>query len=382
MPVFGVGAQVMKLLVIASISKTATANYFITGFKRSGHELLVCSDIAGPQVDMVVSGLVDTEAVLRRHSFAADAIVFFEGGSMRLLPDTSKVKSCPTAWYAIDTHMDFDKHVRIGRIFDMSLVAQKQYLPALAEAGVRQAQWLPLAFATELSPVEPVDKDTDIAYVGSESAEMHPQRSALLDVLRVECPSTRFGRASPAEMGRIYAGAKLVFNRSVKNDVNMRFFEAMGAGAVLLTDRIFDNGVEDLFDEGRHYFNYRDADDLLRLVRELLGDPVRLQLMGEAARSRVMSAHTYQHRADELVSKLQATAKRTCPTPSDVFAACVSLGLTADALRVAGTAVTSVGGGRFQRSLGASAAMCLRVLAAFVAGADHLRRAASRRRHA
>ena len=372
----------MKLLVIASMSKTATANYFIAAFKHSGHELLVCSDIAGPQVDIVVTGLVDTEAILGRHSFAADAVVFFEGGSMRLLPDTSKVKSCPTAWYAIDTHMDFDKHVRIGRIFDMSFVAQKQYLPALAEAGVRQAQWLPLAFATELAPLEPTDKDTDIAYVGSENAAMHPERSALLNVLRAEFESTRFGRASPAEMGRIYEGAKLVFNRSVKNDVNMRFFEAMGAGAVLLTDRIVDNGVEDLFDEGRHYLSYRDADDLLRIVRELLADPVRLQLMGEAARSHVIAAHTYQHRADELVSKLHASSKRPCPSPSDVFAACVSLGLTADALRVAATAVTSVGGGRFQRALGASAATCLRVLAAFVAGADHLRRAASGHRHA
>lgn len=372
----------MKLLVIASITETTTANYFITAFKRSGHELLICSDIPGPQVDMVARGLVDAEAVLRKRSFAADAVVFFEGGSMRLLPDTSKVKSCPTAWYAIDTHMDFDKHVCIGRIFDMSFVAQKQYLPALAEAGVRQAQWLPLAFATELAPLEPTDKNIDIAYVGSENAKMHPERSTLLNVLRAERTSTHFGRTSPVEMGRIYARAKLVFNRSVKNDVNMRFFEAMGAGAVLLTDRIVDNGVEDLFDEGCHYLTYRDADDLVRLVREILADPVRLQQMGQAASSRVMSAHTYQHRADELVSKLQWSSKRSCPSSSDVFAACVSLGLTADALRVAGTAVSSVGGGRFQRVLGVSAAIFLRALAALVSSADHLRQAAGGRGHA
>jgi hypothetical protein len=300
---------------------------------------------------------------------------------MRLLPDTSKVKSCPTAWYAIDTHMDFDKHVRIGRIFDMSFVAQKQYLPALTEAGVKHAQWLPLAFAAELAPMEPTKRDTDIAYVGSENAEMHPERSSMLNVLRANFISTRFGRASPAEMERIYSGAKLVFNRSVNNDVNMRFFEAMGAGAVLLTDRIVDNGVEDLFDEGSHYFSYRDVDGLLRLVRELLSDPIRLQQVGEVARSRVLSSHTYQHRADELVARLQASSKRTCPSASDVFAACVSLGLTADALRVAGTAVVSVGGGRFQRTLGASVAMGLRVLAALVSAADHLRRAASSHRH-
>jgi glycosyltransferase involved in cell wall biosynthesis len=372
----------MKLLVIASIPQISTANYFVAAFKRSGHELLVCSDIAGPQVDLVATGLVDADAVMRKHFFAADAVVFFEGGSMRLLPDTSKVKSCPTAWYAIDTHMDFDKHVHIGRIFDMSFVAQKQYLPALTEAGVRHAQWMPLAFAPELAPVEPMEKNIDIAYVGSENADMHPHRSALLNALRAVFASTHFGRATPLDMGRIYASAKLVFNRSINNDVNMRFFEAMGAGAVLLSDRIVDNGVEDLFEEGYHYLTYCDEHDLVRLVRELLVNPIRMQQIGDAARSRVMSAHTYQHRADELVSKLQTAAKRTCPSPSDVFAACVSLGLTADALRLAGTAVATVGGGRFQRILGASSAMCLRILAAIVAGADHLRRAASSRRHA
>jgi hypothetical protein len=364
----------MKILIIASLTPTTTANYFLTAFRQSGHELFICSDIPGPQINLVVTGLVDAEAVMRRASFAADALVFFEGGSMRLLPDTSKVKSCPTAWYAIDTHMDFDKHMRIGRMFDMSFVAQKQYLPGLTEAGVRQVHWLPLAFAPELAPAMPPDRDVDIAYVGSENVQMHPQRSALLNALRTQFGSTHFGRASPLEMGRIYAGAKLVFNRSVNNDVNMRFFEAMGAGAVLLTDRIVGNGAEDLFDEGRHYLTYSGEDDLVQLSRALLADPERIQQIGQEAFHHIMKTHTYQHRVDEMVTKLQSAAKQTCQSPSDVFAACLSLGLTADALRVAGTAVALVGGGRFQRALGIVASLCLMVLAALVAGANNIRR--------
>jgi hypothetical protein len=372
----------MKLMVVASMPETATANYFVRAFRRSGHELLVCSDVPGPNVNVVTRGLVDADAVMRSRSFAADAVLFFEGGSMRLLPDTRNIRSCPTAWYAIDTHMDFDKHVRIARLFDASFVAQKQYVSALADAGARRAQWLPLAFATELAPASAPARDVDIAYVGSENAGMHPQRSALLAVLRRTFDSTRFGRATPEEMGRIYASAKLVFNRSINNDVNMRFFEAMGAGAVLLTDRIVDNGVEDLFEEERHYLVYRDEADLLGLARKLLADPARLRAIGDAAQACVLADHTYQHRADQIVAQVRAAEKAPTPTAVDVFGACLSLGLTAEALRVAADALALTGGGRFQRALGKGAGHWVRLASAAVAGADRLRRAVRSGRHA
>lgn len=371
----------MKLLVIASTSAISTSNYFIAAFKRSGHEVMVCSDNLGPAVDVHASGVINVQALLQKRRFAADAVIFIEGGSMRMLPDTTCAKSYLTAWYAIDTHMDFDKHVRIGRLFDLTFVAQKQYVAALIAAGVPAAQWLPLAFATELATETGHLRSIDIAYVGSENTGMHPQRSALLNALRATFASTRFGRATPVEMGSIYSNSKLVFNRSVNNDVNMRFFEAMGAGAVLLTDRIVENGVEDLFVDGLHYLTYRSEEDLVRLARELLADPARLRDIGDAARDCVLARHTYQHRADEMVLALQAATKRSCPKTSDLFAACLSLGLTADALRAAARAFSQIGGGRFQRILGVSVGRLLKILAAPAAWVDRLRLAASKSRH-
>lgn len=300
---------------------------------------------------------------------------------MRLLPDTMRVQSCPTAWYAIDTHMDFDKHVRIGRMFDLTFVAQKQYVIPLAACGVAQAHWLPLAFAPELAPSGESAREIDIAYVGSENASMHPVRKALLASLRGHFASTRFGSATPEEMGHIYASAKLVFNRAVKNDINMRFFEAMGAGAVLLTDRIIENGVEDLFEEGRHYVTYRDETELLQIARDLLADPYRLREIGDAARDLILANHTYQHRADQMVAKLQGAAKLGRPAASDLFAATLSLGLTADALRMGAIAMGNVGGGRFQRSLGVASGVWIRIAAWFVARIDRTWRVLRGSRH-
>ena len=367
----------MKLLIVTSLSKTATANYFIAALREAGHELLLCSDIAAPGVNISAQGLVDVAGLLRQQRFEADAVLFIEGGSMRLLPDTTGVRSCPTMWYAIDTHMDFEKHVRIGRLFDVTLVAQHQYVAPLAARGLTQVQWLPLAFAPELLPGTSPSRDIDIAYVGSDNAIMHPHRSALLEALRVSFPSHRFCRATPEEMGRIYAAARVVFNRSVNNDLNMRFFEAMGAGAVLVTDRVVENGVETLFEEDIHYICYESEEDLVRKVREVLQDPDRLLAIGTAAQSLVLSRHTYAHRARDMATHLALARIVAKPSWGDVFAACLALGMTADGLRAAARATEQVGGGRFQSLLGRGAALWIRLAASIVAAIDGLRRALS-----
>ena len=146
----------------------------------------------------------------------------------------------------------------------------RSYVERLRADGLHQVYWLPLGFAPELLPSPMPERTIDIAYVGSDRVAANPVRHALLGALRREFSSTRFGTAAPKEMGRIYASARLVFNKSVNNDVNMRFFEAAGAGAVLVTDPIVNNGLEELFEEGVHYLSYRDEASLIRAVRSLL----------------------------------------------------------------------------------------------------------------
>jgi hypothetical protein len=53
---------------------------------------------------------------------------------------------------------------------------------------------------------------------------------------------------SPIDMGSIYGKSKIVFNASIREDLNMRFFEALASGALLVTDRI-PEAVGDLFEE-------------------------------------------------------------------------------------------------------------------------------------
>ncbi len=352
-----------KLLVVASLAPTCTANYFIRAFRRLGCEIRVCSDVASDLADVRASGAVHVSRVIARLGFEPDHVLFVEGGSMQLLPVGLEHVECLTAWYGIDTHMDYAKHLRIGRLFDVTFLAQKEYVERLRADGIRQVHWLPLGFAEELLPSPMPERTIDIAYVGSERVAANPSRHALLGALRREFSSTRFGAASPNEMGRIYAGAKLVFNKSVNNDVNMRFFEAAGAGAVLVTDPISNNGVEELFEEGKHYVSYQDQDSLLRTVRSLLADPQHCGSIGENARHHVLEHHTYRHRAQSLLTIGGQCHKLSPPCPEDYFAACLSVNLLSEALRMAAQAITVPKGSSYRKYMGALPALLLNWIA-------------------
>jgi len=352
----------MKILVVASLTPPATANYLIGALRDAKHELFVCSDVASPLADQIAHGAVDVATICVSRGFTPDLLLFIEGGTMRLFPTGLERLSCLTAWYGIDTHMDYAKHLRIGRLFDITFIAQKEFVERLRADGLRQVFWLPLAFAPELHPEEGLDRCYEIAYVGSDSAVMHPIRHALLAAIRREVSDVFQGMASPREMGRIYAQAKMVFNKSVNNDVNMRYFEAMGAGAALLTDHACGNGVEELFTVGEHFLEYQDENSLITLIREMRAEPEQCHRIGEAARRHVLENHTYTHRAGSLLEQVGNCLKSPMPTPDAYFAVFTMLRMAEGSLQAAAAAFDWRGAGRVQRLIGTLVRAGLRLL--------------------
>lgn len=363
----------MKILVVASLTPTTTANYIIGALREAGNDLYVCSDVPSPLADLRVRGAVDVARLCAGQKLAPELVLFIEGGTMRLFPTGLERVPCLTAWYGIDTHMDYAKHLRIGRLFDVTFIAQKEFVERLRQDGLRQVHWLPLAFAPELHPAEMLDRCYDVAYVGSSNATVHPVRHALLAAIRREVPNVFMGTANPREMGRIYAQAKLVFNKSVNNDVNMRYFEAMGAGAVLLTDHAQDNGAEELFTVGEHYLQYHDEQTLCSLIRGLLQEPERCRRIGDVARQHVLASHTYQHRVERLLILVGETRKLVTPRPEDFFSALLALNLQSSAVACAGRALGNSSGGIYNKVIGKGTALLLVGLAAVLGAFEQAR---------
>ena len=75
-----------------------------------------------------------------------------------------------------------------------------------------------------------------------------------------------------------------------------RVFEAAGAGACVITDEW--EGIDLFLEPGTEVLVARDGVEVAELVREL--DHDRARRVGDAARRRIVSAHTYAHRAAQV----------------------------------------------------------------------------------
>src|SRR5271157_434882 len=134
----------------------------------------------------------------------------------------------PSAWWAIDTHLNFDWCRDKAQGFDFVFAAQRDGADRLRREGVASASWLPLACDPEIHGKHDVAKQYDFAFVGN----VFPgPRAELLELLRRRYPRSFVGKAYFEEMARTYSAARLAFNRSLRNDVNMRVFEAVACGS-------------------------------------------------------------------------------------------------------------------------------------------------------
>jgi spore maturation protein CgeB len=90
-----------------------------------------------------------------------------------------------------------------------------------------------------------------------------------------------------------------------------RIFEAAGAGACVITDDW--EGVERFLEPGREVLVARSGEEVAELVRQLT--PERAEAIGKAARARVLSGHTFEHRATQLDTLFRIERSRFAHVP-------------------------------------------------------------------
>ncbi len=162
----------------------------------------------------------------------------------------------PFAGWLIDTHMNFEWCLQRARHFDFVFTAQRDGAEAFRKRGLTNVQHLPLACDPDMHKKHDLPKEYELCFVGN----MFPgPRLELVRLLQEHFVPMFIGREFFETMAQVYSKSRLVFNRSIKNDVNMRVFEAVACGSLLLTNDLRDNGQDQLFRDGIHLATYRDA---------------------------------------------------------------------------------------------------------------------------
>jgi len=157
-------------------------------------------------------------------------------------------------------------------------------------------------------------------------------RNDLLDLLRSRFPDHFIGQAQFEEMARIYSASRIVFNRSIRNDVNMRVFEALASGSLLITNDLSDNGQEELFQDGKQLATYRDPGELLEKITYYLAHADEREAIAAAGLAEALAKHTYRHRMERLLAEAESRLSRrmaASPLPQPARSgAAVTPGLT------------------------------------------------------
>ncbi len=222
----------------------------------------------------------------------------------------------PSIFWAIDTHIRPQWYLEKAADFDLVFCAQKKGAEFLRQNGV-MARWCPLACDPQIHRRHPVPKIFDISFVGNfgkrrfkrlywtpkDRRDVFTERKKLVALLKRKY-NLFTGNFYFDEMSLVYSLSRIVFNRSVKEDMNMRVFEALACGSLLLTDKIDGSGQDLLFKSKNHLVEYQSKRDLLEAVSYYLTHAEERERIADAGRERVLAKHTYAKRMDYMLSFL------------------------------------------------------------------------------
>lgn len=213
----------------------------------------------------------------------------------------------PSHYYCIDTHVESDWRIELSKQFDSVSVVHSDGLNL--DWGRKDVQWIPVGCDPEYHYAGEWQKEYDGCFIGNFHNNLAGPRIEMLDVFFKACPGPIFfGNRTFKDMAEKYGKSKLVFNRSINGDANMRVFESMCSGSCLVTDRVPD--LDKLgFKDRIHYAGYSSKEEISYLVKELLSNDEMREGIARRGREEVLKNHTYTHRIKKLLDYLKIKEK-------------------------------------------------------------------------
>ncbi|MDQ5988569.1 MAG: hypothetical protein CSYNP_04329 [Syntrophus sp. SKADARSKE-3] len=253
---------------------------------------------AEPTIPYFTDNIAD---VLNSLSFTPDILLFSDAHVVYPLNGINRLPF-PTACYLGDTFKFPELYRETARRFDFTFISQQQYIPEFREAGIDNIVWLPVACDPDVHIGRNTEKLYDISFIGALTGGT---RGELVEKLRSKF-NLHYERCFVERMTEVYSQSKIVFNYGNANGINMKVFEAMASGSMLLTNYIPE--VLDLFEDRKHLVFYRNETELFELVDYYLKAEEEREEIAAAGRKEVIGKHTYRHRVDFIVQTIRNAA--------------------------------------------------------------------------
>lgn len=229
------------------------------------------------------------------------------------LPRGLEKVNIPTVSFQSDTYAYTRRRIRWSMLFDYAVVFHPGFEAQFRKAGHPRVITWPHAADPELFSKQQEQRIFDIGWVGRTDGGLYKDRCLVLESLRGHFQMNDFARFhSPEELAEVYCRSKIIVNVArddYPQDANMRVFEAMASGALLIT-RLPSELTSSGFEEGVHFVGYNRLDEVAGLVRQYLNDESTRTRIAQTARDRVLREHTYDNRVQVLLRTVQNDAGR------------------------------------------------------------------------
>ncbi len=189
-------------------------------------------------------------------------------------------------------------------LFDHPIVYHPGYQAQFERAGHPGVITLYHAACRDLFCKPSVDRIFDVGSVGRTHAYNQSTRRRVLAALSEKFRLNDWEKFHGfEEMAEAYRHSKIVVNVTrddFPQDANMRAFEAMAAGCLLITP-VPTELTAIGFQENVHFVPYRHEYEIMGLVSEYLCQNEKRERIATAGRIKVLAEHTYDNRAAELL---------------------------------------------------------------------------------
>lgn len=211
----------------------------------------------------------------------------------------------PCATFEFDSFTRSRLRARACRLFDFQFVCHPGFDDLFKSLGCSWPVLLPWCCDDKLADSIPEkNKKYDLGWVGRSDARFYSHRRRILSLLKENYNLNNTSRYyNWEEMYEVYRKSRIAVNISrddFPQDANMRCFEAMGAGAMLITQ--LPSELEKLgYEEGRHFIGFRKEKELLGKIHFFLSKPRTLEQISQEGRTLTLEEHTYKKRAEKIL---------------------------------------------------------------------------------
>ncbi|PYT48606.1 MAG: hypothetical protein DMG44_14080 [Acidobacteria bacterium] len=247
------------------------------------------------------------EELLKRSPERPDCILHFDS-DFPLLPQGLVESEIPNMRFDVDTYAYTRRRMRWASLFDHVSVCHPRYDETFRQGGHPGAFLLAHAVRRDFFEKPELQREFEIGWVGQVDGAIYGRRQKWLPKLAARFHMNDWkGSYSLEEVAEIYRRSCVVVNigrDDFPRDANMRVFEALASGALLITS--LPSELTDLgFKDGVHFAGYRAENEIPILVARYLKDEPARACIANAGREKCLEEHTYDRRVDQFLDHLR-----------------------------------------------------------------------------